>query len=115
MQAETWKRTVTSFAERVITDGETVWPSIRSRAGGVIDATSIVPEPAAGQPLTLTGGVTAFAFTTAVGFDVACAEPSAFLAVTRTRSVSPTSAFFTRYDEVVAPPMFEQFAPARLD
>jgi hypothetical protein len=44
--------------------------------------TSTVPEPEVGQPFVLVGGGPAFAFTTAVGTDVAAFEPSLFFAVT---------------------------------
>jgi hypothetical protein len=50
-------------------------------------------------------------FTTAVGTDVACAEPSAFVAVTRTRMVLSASGFLSTYVLSVAPPMFEQLPP----
>src|SRR2546423_236354 len=100
LHAETWKRTVTSAVDREMTDGETVWPSITSRAGEVTLPMSSVPVPAAGQPLTeMGGGVALFALTTSVALDSAEAEPSAFFAVTRTRSVSPTSPPRTRYED----------------
>jgi len=48
----------------------------------------------------------------AVWFDVAGVEPPAFVAVTFTRIVDPTSAAWSVYVELVAPPMSPQFAPA---
>ena len=48
---------------------------------------------------------------TAVWSDVLLTEPKLFDAVTRTRSVWPTSAVRTPYDSAIAPPMSEQFRP----
>src|SRR5437868_3106948 len=111
LHAETWKRRVRSAVERLITDGEAVWPSTTRRAGGETALTSTGPEPVDGQPFTTGGTGAVFALTTAVGFEVACAEPSAFFAVTRTRRVSPMSAWRTRYVDESAPPMFEHPLP----
>ncbi len=58
------------------------------------------------------GGGGGGAVTTAVGFDVAEAFPAAFVAVTTTFSVLPTSADATTRDEAVAPAMFVQPVPA---
>src|SRR6476619_1995566 len=113
LHAETWKRTVTSLVEREITDGETVWPSIRRCAGEVICATSAVPVPL-GHPVAAGGGVVARGLTMSVALEFAAAEPSEFLAVTGARSVSPWSAARPRYDEESAPPMFEQPLPCAL-
>jgi len=55
-----------------------------------------------------TGGPT----TTAVGFDAAVREPSAFIAVTRTRIREPTSALVSRYLSPVAPEMIVQLPPS---
>ena len=110
LQAVTWKRTVRSVVDRVITDGVACWPSMSNRAGGETVDTSTGPVPA-GQPFTTGGTGAVFGLTTAVSFEVACEDPSAFFAVTRTRSVSPTSAARTRYDELSAPPMLEQPLP----
>jgi hypothetical protein len=49
--------------------------------------TSIVPDPEVGQPFVTGGGVVVFAVTTALSFESELAEPSAFFAVTRTRTV----------------------------
>src|SRR5919106_3770567 len=49
--------------------------------------------------------------TSGVGFDSADALPSAFVAVTTTRSVLPTSAVPGTYTLAVAPAMFWQLAP----
>ena len=68
--------------------------SISRRAGSETSLTSTVPEPVVGQPFALVGGGPAFAFTTAVGTDVAAFEPSLFFPVTRTRIVLPTSTVF---------------------
>ncbi len=59
----------------------------------------------------LTGGS---ATTTAVCTDVACALPVAFVAVTRTRIVEPTSAGTSARVEAVEPAMSTQLAPAAL-
>ena len=79
-----------------------------SRAGGVIWFGWITPLPA-GQPVTTGGG--AGAWTTAVAFDAAVADPSAFRAVTRTRSRRPTSAATSWYACTVAPPIAAQSVP----
>src|SRR5437870_3937974 len=111
LHAETWNLTVTSCVDRVITVGETLWPSISSRAGSATSFTSSVPLPEVGQPSFVVGGGAGFAVTTAVGTDVACVEPSAFLAVTRERIVFPTSTPFSVYVLSVAPLMLEQLPP----
>jgi hypothetical protein len=49
-----------------------------------------------------------------VAFDAALAEPSPFVAVTRTRIRASTSAAATMYLEVVAPPMAAQSEPSGL-
>lgn len=51
------------------------------------------------------------AVTTAVCADSAAPVPYAFVAVTAPRSVAPTSAAVTRYDDCVAPEIEVQFAP----
>ena len=71
----------------MITVGETVCPSITSRAGGAIEATSSVPEPEVGQPFTVVGGGAVFDLITAVGSEATDVEPSELVAVTRTRAV----------------------------
>jgi hypothetical protein len=65
------------------------------------------PVPA-GQPV---GAGAAGAVTRADGADSACAEPSPFFAVTRTRTVLPRSADFSVYVDLFAPPMLEQLPP----
>jgi len=55
---------------------------------------------------------TSTAWTTAVGADAAVAEPTAFCAVTLTRSVEPASAPVTTYVGFVAPGIATQGAPA---
>ena len=74
-----------------IVAGETDWPSITSRAGEEIVETSTGPEPV-GQPFTTGGAGVPFGATTSVWFDSLRDVPSAFFAVTRTRTVWPTSA-----------------------
>src|SRR4051794_620104 len=95
--AETWKRTVMSELEREIGDWSTCCPSISSSAGFVTLATGSGLVGFTGQPFTLVGGGAEALVTTAVGSDVACAVPSPFFAVTRTRIVSFTSPLFSRY------------------
>src|SRR5258705_11129271 len=107
VHADTWKRTVTSPAERGIVDGETVWPSIKSRAGGLTLPTSSVPVPEGGQPFAVGGGGGALALTTSPAFEGAVAEPSAVFPVTPPPTVSPPSPLRRRADDVAAPPMFE--------
>src|SRR5215217_3282832 len=58
------------------------------------------------------GGAGAGAVTTAVWALVALAEPTEFLAVTRTRTVEPTSPGPSGYLVVVAPATTLQFEPA---
>ena len=70
-----------------------------------------MPPPLVGQPFNVVGGGCGAAFTTAVGTDVEVAEPALFVAVSRTRSVLPTSTCFSAYVEPVAPEMLEQLAP----
>ena len=53
----------------------------------------------------------ATALTTAVGADVAEADPAELLAVTSTRIVEPTSALTTPYVLLVAPAMSTQLPP----
>ena len=82
------------------------WPSIRSRFGSETLAIGIGAAPS--HPL---GGAGA-ARTTAVGTVVKPVAPSAFRAVTRTRSVLSTSTFFSTYVFSVAPPMLAQLPPS---
>src|SRR5689334_10685502 len=100
-----------SWVDREITVGETLWPSIRSRAGGEASLTSSVPLPEVGQPSFVVGGGAGFAVTTAVGTEVDAVEPSAFFAVTRERMVFPTSTLLSVYVFSVAPLMLEQLPP----
>ena len=60
---------------------------------------------------TLTGLPASGARTSAVAFEATVFEPSAFDAVTRTRSRWSTSAVATTYFVVVAPPIAAQSAP----
>src|SRR5262245_52869192 len=100
-----------SCVERPITPGETSCRSSSRRAGALRSATWMVPVPD-GQPFVTGGGVGVAAATTALGTDVACAEPSLFFAVTRTRSVLSWSTCFSAYVFSVAPLMFEQLPPS---
>jgi hypothetical protein len=73
--------------------------------------------PCAGVPLsvgaaTFTGRPASGCRTRAVAFDVAACEPSAFVAVTRTRSRWSTSEAATTYFAVVAPPIAAQSEPS---
>jgi len=76
-------------------------------------------EPGLGVPvidgaLAAFGGFPVAAVTVAVGFDATVAEPSALLAVTRTRRRFPTSAVPTTYADVVAPEIAAQSEPSGL-
>ena len=71
-------------------EGVVLCPSIRSRAGGLTEATVTGPVPV-GQPLFDGGGAWAAA-TAVVRSDWAEPVPSAFRAITRTRRVRPASA-----------------------
>src|SRR5439155_7241298 len=88
-----------------MTDGSTENLSITSLAGALTAVTAAVPEPD-GQPVA--GGL---AVITELGADVAEFEPEPFVAVTRTRSVWPTSAPLRVYTWPVAPPMSEHPPP----
>src|SRR3954468_24417108 len=85
-----WTRAVIDCADPGTGDGETSMRSTFSLAGEPRSPIAIAPVPD-GQPVG--AGVGCF-FTTAVGTDVACAEPSALVAVTRTRIVLSPSGFF---------------------
>src|SRR3954447_1997810 len=116
LHALTWKRTASCCVEPPITAGETSCRSSRRRAGELSCATLITPVPL-GQPLLLGGVVVVVdgrGATTAVGTDVATAVPSALCAVTRTRSVLLRSGDESSYVFPVAPLMFEQLPPVRL-
>jgi hypothetical protein len=99
--SETWNRAVNVRRERSGC-GENESRSISSRFGS---ETSLIETLA---PL----GASAFA-TTPDGADVADAAPLAFLAVTRTRSVFPSSADVSTYVFAVAPLMSAQLPPLR--
>jgi hypothetical protein len=74
---------------------------------------AVTTEPFVIVPLTV--GVDVFTgtpTTTAVGFDATVFEPSAFAAVTRTRSLKPTSARTSRYRRSVAREMIAQLPPS---
>ena len=90
LQAETRYRITMVSVEPPITDGETSCRSMRSLTGGASSATGITPVPGLSQPVVEGGGGgVAASRITAVGTDVAVVRPSAFCAVTRTRSVLP--------------------------
>jgi hypothetical protein len=108
----TWKRTAIDCVERVTGDGEIDCPSISRCAGEVTSLMSTVPLPDVGQPFAEVGGGPGFAFTTAVGTEVAEFEPSAFFAVTRTRIVLATSTVFKTYVLSVAPLIEAQLPPS---
>ena len=101
------KRSVRSFVERVTVVGDAAWPSTRSRAGSDTPEMFVGPVPA-GHPV---GAGAGGAVTTAEGADSACAEPSPFFAVTRTRTVFPRSAFLSVYVDLLPPLMLEQLPP----
>src|ERR1051325_7042396 len=98
-------------ASRLTTDGEIDWPSISTRAAAAPLVTASVPEPEVGQPSFVVGGGAGAALTTAVGTDVADAEPSLFFAVTLTRMVLPESTPFRVYVLSVAPEIDAQLPP----
>jgi hypothetical protein len=75
----------------------------------VTSARRIVPVPA-GQPFE--GGGGAVPEITAVGTEVASVPPSAFVAVTVTRRVVPTSTFLSTNVPAVAPLILEQLPPS---
>src|SRR5581483_8175093 len=75
------------------------------RAGGVTSATGTGCVPGGQPPSPLA--------TTAVGADVAVVDPLAFVAVTRTRRVWPTSALTTTYVPADAPGMSVHAPPNR--
>src|SRR5262249_56322366 len=93
---------------RVTTDGLTAKRSTDSRAGCEMSPTFAGPFPD-GQPVAGGFGV---ALTTGVGTDVALAEPLAFFAVTRTRSVLSESTPFSVYFCSFAPLIDEQLPPS---
>ena len=65
-------------------------------------------------PLPLGHPVGALAAITPVGTEVTVVEPIELLAVTRMRSVVPTSDCLRVYVRAVAPAMFSQLPPVRL-
>jgi hypothetical protein len=102
---DTCARIVIVWDERPTTPGLIDCPSTSSRSGGATFAIWIGALPA--QPLGAAGA----ARTTAVGTEVAWAEPSLFRAVTRERIVLPTSTRLSKYVLSVAPPIVEQLPP----
>src|SRR5205085_109328 len=96
--SETWKRATIERVKRPSGFGVTLVRSTVSRAGAVTFPTETGPGPG-GQPVAGLGGGgggPAGFLITAVGTEVAVAEPAVFLAVTRTRTVLPTSAEVSR-------------------
>jgi hypothetical protein len=87
----TRKRTVMELVERPTTAGLIDCPSMFSRSGSDTLAIGI-----GALPLQPVGAGAAATRITAVGTDVADAEPSLFRAVTRERIVLPTSTFLSR-------------------
>jgi hypothetical protein len=81
-----------------------------------VEAARVWPTTAlpliAGSAVFAGGVATGAAATKAVWLDTAVVDPPAFVAVTATRSVNPTSPLATAYDAAVAPLRFEQAAPA---
>jgi hypothetical protein len=69
--------------------------------------------PTAGQPGLRDGGGAAACWITAVGTEVEELPPSELAAVTRRRSVAPTSAEVNRYEPERAPLIEEQLLPFR--
>ena len=70
-------------------------------------------DPTTGEPViwgsaVFTGATRVASFTAVVGLDATVFAPSAFDAVTRTRSRLPTSCFSTRYVEAVCPEALTQ-------
>jgi len=82
-----------------------------------VPGSAVWVAPTIGDP-EIVGGWTfrglADPWTTAVGLDTALSEPSAFVAVTRTRIRTPTSALRSRYvvPEPAGPAMGAQFEPS---
>ena len=105
--AVTWKRTVRLRVESGIGFGDTWLRSTSRRAGGVSWPTLIGPLPL-GQP------VTGSSVMTAVGAETNASVLIAFVAVTRTRNVLPTSACLATNVLPVAPPIAEQPPPLEL-
>ena len=81
-----------------------------SRSGSVTLVTGIETRPL-GSRIAPAGSPVAI---TSVGFEFADAEPTAFRAVTTTRSRFPTSSFATIRVWPVSPGMFVHEAPAEL-
>src|SRR3954453_14643207 len=102
-----WTRAVIDCADPGTGDGETSIRSTFSLAGDPTSPIAIAPVPD-GQPVG--AGVGCF-FTTAVGTDVACAEPSAFGAGPRPRMLFSASGFFNVSFFPVPPPMLLQLPP----
>src|SRR5262245_57317671 len=93
--AVTWKRTSSADVPRVTTRGSDWSLSTRSRAGGtILDTWSGLPP--GGQPGPRDGGGAGARWITAVGTEVEELLPSELAAVTRRRSVAPTSAEVSR-------------------
>ena len=99
--SETWKRAVIVRSDRSGC-GLNCTRSTSRRLGSETSLIEIA-EPAGASAL----------LTTAVGAEVADAVPAEFRAVTRIRSVVPSSAEVSVYVLLVAPLMSEQLAPVR--
>ena len=97
-----------SCVEPPITLGDTCWPEIESRSGDLssLATTGLLSHGFAGAEASSPPG------STAVGTDVAVVRPSAFCAVTLTRSVFPWSTCFRRYVFSLAPLISEQLPPS---
>ena len=99
--SETWKRAVNVRRDRSGC-GRNCTRSMSRRLGSATSLIEIV-EPHGASAL----------LTTAVGAELADAVPAEFRAVSRTRSVVPSSAEVSVYVLLVAPLMSEQLAPVR--
>jgi hypothetical protein len=103
----TWKRTVIDVVERPTIAGLIVPALMFSRSGAERFCTcngALTSHPREGCGA---------AVMTAVGTEVAFVEPSRLVAVTRTRSVLPTSTPLSVYVLLVAPLIAEQLPPLR--
>src|SRR5262245_16859440 len=111
LHAVTWKRVTSCCVDPPTTPGSSAWRSTSRRFGAFTSPIAIVPPPGFSQ-LPAGGGVVAASATTAVGTDVIVVPPSAFCAVTRTRSVLPLSTSFRTYVFWIAPLIDEQLPPS---
>ncbi len=102
-------RATISCVDPPMTLGETCCPAIESNSGSF---SSLAITGDLLQGLAVGGGVTVAARITAVGTEVTARRPSAFCAVTLTRSVLPWSTCFRRYVFSLAPLTSAQLPPS---